>query len=71
MTWWSAAGAGRASLHGLCQLGDGSVQLSIGSPVLALLLRQLVLDVEQHCFDYVQLVGHLRLDVVQSILNLP
>ncbi len=63
-------GLSGADLHRFGQLGDDAVEFAVGAPVLRLLVRQLVLDVEQHRLDDVELVGHLRFQVVQPVLDL-
>ena len=62
---------GPTVLDGFGQFGNGAVQFTVGAPVLRLLLRQFIFDVEQHGLDDVELIGHLRFHVVQSILDFP
>ena len=62
---------GSTVLHSFGQFGNGAVQFTVGAPVLRLLLRQFIFNVEQHGLDDVELIGHLRFHVVQSILDFP
>ena len=65
-----SGGCGGAALDRFGQYDNGSVQFPVGPSVLIVLLSQFVFNVEQHGFDHVELVGHLRLQIMQTVFNL-